>query len=395
MEHSKQNRKKIERDFNNMKIGILTYHRSHNYGALLQAIALRKVLVNAGHQVTYIDYWPSYHKHMYQLFSFALLRHKNFRGKIKYLRECILYHKNRKSRIINFNNFISENIEPYISSVNDNYDLIVHGSDQIWRKQPEIKTYNKVYFGKHEMKTKRKISYAASMGIITSDKADKSLLKDYILSLDAISVREGELKDLLLGMGMNDVHHDLDPTLLLPADFWINDFNLQKKYTQPYALYYKIQDSFDIGKIKKYIEARGLKLKIVYSKVLGKNSSENVYNINPRDFLELIYNAEMVFSSSFHGLAFSLIFHKQFYTSFTKNSSRAASLLSLINYDDRMIAPKADIPDNRKNVDFDKVDKILSQMRKESMNYLLYKAQNISHKEGCLKKGASKPGYQN
>ena len=52
-----------------MKIGILTYHRSHNYGALLQAIALRHKLEQLGHEVYFIDYWPQYHQQIYKLFS--------------------------------------------------------------------------------------------------------------------------------------------------------------------------------------------------------------------------------------------------------------------------------------------------------------------------------------
>ena len=54
-----------------MKIGIITYHKSHNYGALLQAIALRIKLVQMGHDVYFIDYWPLYHK---QLYDFSLSR---------------------------------------------------------------------------------------------------------------------------------------------------------------------------------------------------------------------------------------------------------------------------------------------------------------------------------
>ena len=54
-----------------MKIGILTYHRSHNYGALLQAIATRIVLKKMGHDAYYIDYWPDYHRRMYAIKSGA------------------------------------------------------------------------------------------------------------------------------------------------------------------------------------------------------------------------------------------------------------------------------------------------------------------------------------
>jgi len=49
-----------------MKIGILTYHRVPNYGALLQAIAARVILQQMGHNVHYVDYYPEYHRNKYK-----------------------------------------------------------------------------------------------------------------------------------------------------------------------------------------------------------------------------------------------------------------------------------------------------------------------------------------
>ena len=68
-----------------MKIGILTYHRSNNYGALLQAIALRKVLADMGHEVSFIDYWPAYHRHIYEAFSIASLKYRSLKGNYNYI----------------------------------------------------------------------------------------------------------------------------------------------------------------------------------------------------------------------------------------------------------------------------------------------------------------------
>ena len=120
-----------------MKIGILTYHRSHNYGALLQAIALRKVLSDMGNEVFFIDYWPNYHRHMYALFSVKwLINRPGRKSKLLYIKDCLLHCSVRKQRKQNFDLFISHFILPYISSCDDSYDVIVHGSDQIWRKQP-------------------------------------------------------------------------------------------------------------------------------------------------------------------------------------------------------------------------------------------------------------------
>ena len=67
-----------------MKIGIITYHKSHNYGALLQAIALRIKLVQMGHDVYFIDYWPLYHKQLYDFFSIKEMFNYGIKDAIKY-----------------------------------------------------------------------------------------------------------------------------------------------------------------------------------------------------------------------------------------------------------------------------------------------------------------------
>lgn len=353
-----------------MKIGILTYHRSNNYGALLQAIALREVLARTGHDVTFIDYWPAYHRHVYALFSFHnMIIKKGLYGKISYIKTCILNYKYRKIRKTNFDNFIKKNIEPYISSINENYDVIVHGSDQIWRKQPENNAYNPVYFGKHQIKTKRKVSYAASMGALPQKESDKAVLKEYISYLDNISVREEDLQVLVRGLGYSGVSHDLDPTLLLPEDFWINKFHL-KRCKERYALYYCIQPSFDVKQLCNYVESKGLKLKLIRHKAICADSEENVTTAGPLEFLQLICGAEIVFTSSFHGLAFALIFHKPFFASFLHNGSRASSLLRLCDLKYRMLVPRTTIPSDEKSIDYSKVDSCLEGLRNTSIKYL-------------------------
>ena len=355
-----------------MKIGILTYHRSHNYGALLQGIALREVLARAGHQVTFIDYWPAYHRHIYALFSFQwMMARKGFRAKISYLKNCIVYYKNRKIRKTNFDAFIKENVEPYTSSMDDEYDVIVHGSDQIWRKQPEMNTYNPVYFGKHQIKSKLKVSYAASMGIMPERESDKQKLKSLLASLNGISVRESDLLEMVDSLGFTEARQDIDPTLLLTSDDWVELYNLKKnKSEEKYALYYKIKNSFDIGSLQRFAEFNGLKLKIIYCKADGQDSDSEITTAGPRQFLELMYNADFVFTSSFHGLAFSLLFHKPFLASFTNNAGRAASLLSAMDLSDNLVPPKVDIPAQIGDINYDRVDSKLHLMRKSSMEYL-------------------------
>lgn len=361
-----------------MKIGILTYHRSHNYGALLQAIALRKVLADMGHEVTFIDYWPDYHKHMYDFFSWNSLREcDNIKDALKYIKNIVMFPISRRERICNFNVFIDKYIAPYVSSMNDSYDLVIHGSDQIWRKQPEMHTYNPVYFGKQQINTKRNISYAASMGILPDNDADKHLLKKLLSNLNEISAREENLKNLVSELGY-ECRQDIDPTLLMTGKDWCELLQITPHVEDRYVLYYKLlPDSFELDKISEFAKSKGLKLKILNSSASRPKSEKNITTANPKQFLELVYNADFVFTSSFHGLVFSILFHKDFYASFSKNPGRASSLLAMLNLSDRLLVPLSDLPIDNKRIDYNKIESILSNYRGTSYSFIQNLNKNI------------------
>lgn len=353
-----------------MKIGILTYHRSHNYGALLQAVALRTVLTEMGNEVTFIDYWPAYHQHMYAQFSSENMKNHTFKENFRYILRNIIKYKIKRERIQNFNGFINVHILPFLSQIDETYDLVVCGSDQIWRKQREMYSFNPVYFGNNNINATRQISYAASMGIITCDENDKALLKEYLSHLHRISVRESSLRNLVEGLGYH-CELNLDPTLLLDRDKWISMMDLQTSTTEKYILLYKIQsNAFDDNLILEYANKRNLKLKTLYGGPAKKNTEYDITTAGPQEFLSLISGAEVVFTSSYHGLVFSLLLHKQFYTSFSKNSERAISLLSMLGLSERLLEPRSTIPENLKNIDFEKTDSIIAEQRRMSIKYL-------------------------
>ena len=155
-----------------MKIGILTYHRANNYGALLQAIATRTILEKMGHDVSYIDYWPDYHKRKYDIFSINKFRI----GKFNYIKTILLYYSVLKKRIQTFNSDIDKYIQPYCTD-DTQFDAIIYGSDQIWRKQSELGDFNYVYFAASPYKAPLHIAFAASMGNVDLSQCAK--LKDY------------------------------------------------------------------------------------------------------------------------------------------------------------------------------------------------------------------------
>ena len=354
-----------------MKIGILTYHRSHNYGALLQAIALRYVLEQMGHQATFIDYWPAYHRHMYMVFSWhAMMQKRSKKSKFRYLQNCIMNWAARIERIERFAAFIRKYIEPHLSSMDENYDVVVHGSDQIWRKQPEMREYNPVYFGDNGIQTNKNISYAASMGVLPQTDDDFSKLKSLISHLNSISVRESGLKDVVHKLGFESTLC-LDPTLLLSVEQWKKIIPFVPSHGGGYVLYYYLQDNvFDKSEIIKFTKANKLRLITIYSKAIKRNTSDEITTADPEQFLSLIAGAKFIFTSSFHGLAFSLLFHKPFYASFKKNAGRASSLLSALGLDYRLLSPCSSIPNEDTTIDYNHVDSQLASMRQESLQYL-------------------------
>ena len=334
-----------------MKIGILTYHRAHNYGALLQAYALQTYLRGLGHNTEMIDYWPDYHAKTYDLLPDFM--NSPFKSKIKILILFLLGFNRIISREKSYKQFMStylglETTAKYktpeeLSDVE--YDIVVYGSDQIWWKSslPTFKGYDLVYWGNQPSKAKRKITYAPSMGVMNYDKEDLKLLERMMGNFDSISVRENTLKELLeTKMGCNSTLV-LDPTFLLDKLQWEKlcdsrpaPINFKEKYVFFYQLMRNDDASRLVDKVAKHYNCRVIEIRgRVDSLKFGKRYQQT---IDPIGFVQLIRNAHFVISTSFHGTAFSIIFEKQFFaTGMGKNSERAKSLLKSIYLEKRYI----------------------------------------------------------
>lgn len=358
-----------------MKIGILTYHRSHNYGALLQAVALRYFLSSLGHDVFFVDYWPEYHKRMYRIIDIQYIKEHSLVKSLKYLLRESLVLPIKIGRKQKFTKFISKNIDPYCKAESECFDCIIYGSDQIWRKQPGLSyQFNPIYFGEGNLLTNTHISYAASMGEATLEKEDGDKLNKWLSKFKAISVRESSLKKYLDSVGVSDVKLSIDPTLLLDKAEW-ERLAIEKIYgnnKKHYALFYDLMDgSFNKKTIREYANKRGLKLITITGSAKSCNYRKNIHAVlNPFEMINYISNAECVFTSSYHGLVFSLIFNKKVFASFRHNSSRAESLLDYVGLRDKiLIEPMAgNIKDI--NIDYDKCNDSLRLMRRESMKWI-------------------------
>ena len=357
-----------------MKIGILTYHRSYNFGAQLQAIALRLKLVEMGHNVSFVDYWPLYHYDMYALFPPLTIKNELKKHHLGYIKFLVLYFPRRFKKMRVMWKFMKKYSCPYWDKYNGktNYDVVIYGSDQIWRKQWGLgDKFNPVYFGENVLSTKRHIAYAASMGNLDLSPEDESFLKSSLSKFDKISVRESSLSDVLTRLGLKS-QVVLDPTLLLESEEWDKILKPKRIVSDKYVLFYEIAGkSFDRDSIKDFAKRHGYRYVEVKSGVSNKIGKKDIYDaVGPEVFVSLIKHAEMVFTSSYHGLVFSILYNKKFYASYSTNVLRAKSLLEDLDLEYCLLEPLCPLPDSLPEIDYEEVNIKMKQIRKASIDFL-------------------------
>lgn len=353
-----------------MKIGILTYHRVYNYGATLQAVALRLFLEKQGHEVSYIDYYPDYHRAAYRAFRIQDLQKKSLREKLYGLYLNLKHYNSRKARAKVYEAFLDKYIVPYCAKREDEqFDVIVYGSDQIWRKQPGMSYhFNPVYFGINGYIATRHISYAASMGGIHLNSSDMTFLKDNLTRFAYVGVRERDLYDILLPLGLSHLKQNIDPTLLLEAVEWDTAMQTRRVIDQPYVIYYKVREGFNEEKIEKWCRDNNKLLIKIMPFDTPKGSS---LNPTPADFISLIKYSEMVFTTSFHGLAFSIIYKKDVYVTVNSNSERMRGLMGTLGMGDRFVDANFVIPASIPSINYEIVYERLAEKHTESVEFLL------------------------
>lgn len=345
-----------------MKLGILTYHRAHNYGALLQAIATRTILERMGHDVSYIDYWPDYHKRKYDIFSI-----KKFRiGKFNYIKTILLYYSVLKKRIQTFNSDIDKYIQPYCTD-DTQFDAIIYGSDQIWRKQSELGDFNYVYFAASPYKASLHIAFAASMGNVDLSQCAK--LKDYWKNFSSIGVREEDLLDCVRNNGFQ-CELNCDPTMLLTSTDWDEILNTQRLVPDEYVLYYSLnKNAFDRKSIECYAKERGLRLIEICGGAEAERKGVYPY-ANIKQFVSLIKYADTVFASSFHGLVFSLLYNRKVFVSNQTNTMRLKLLLGRLGLDNLFVAPACTTFPDLEAIDYKGVNICINNLKEESLRFL-------------------------
>ena len=327
-----------------IKIGVITeYYNSTNFGGLLQAYALCKVLNEMGFDTEQICFsksklisnpWPNRLKNIYKPKYVLNYIYSKIQG-------CLLRRIFRKKNYYTSlfrNNLIPHSKEVYdesnITNTNSLYDIFIVGSDQVWNPD----WYNKGYSLSFVCEGKGKISYAASISKDSLSDKEKNTFAHDLQTYDAISVREKKSVKLLQPLVNKKVEYVLDPTLLLSVDEW-NSVSCSNIEYKDYIFCYFLGNNRNARRLVKEF-AKNRKMKIITIPFLsglriGDFLFGNIkeYNIYPEKFLSLIKNARYVFTDSFHASLFSLLFKKKV-VCFHRNSkhemgSRIISLFDL------------------------------------------------------------------
>lgn len=355
------------------KIGIVTFHRAHNYGAVLQAYALNKVIENLGYDVGFVDVQHENIAEGYRLIPKINVNKPLFtaKGYIHFLLDPLRKIKRSKG----FNNFIKCNFKLIPVNQENNIDIIVLGSDQIWN--PEYTNgFVDFHFGKIDgLKSRKVVSYAASMGKTVLDQEQKKIFNELINDIDVLGVREQSLQKLLEDEFDIKAMLNLDPTLLLDREDWNYIAKPLSTKDDEYILVYEVQANdltkYAVDKISKQL---GLKVIYLAAKSNFKIPSNYISDASPEQFLHLFNNAKFVITTSFHGTVFSIINNIPFLTIGFGNDidARSLSLLELVKLNDRIVFSEDNIDNivNDSYVDFETPNNLLNDYRKISINYL-------------------------
>lgn len=374
-----------------MNIGILTFHFSDNYGAALQAYALRRWLTERGHHASFIDYRPAHIEQGGQLSMPTTPARLKANLKVVYLAVSSFLHRHfghpgQKDKFVRFRAHflgIPTNAAPTDNGASlaaaQSYDLIVAGSDQIWSPSQHFGFDPNYFLAFAQTFSARKISYAASFGRDRVSSSEAAQLPRLLQHFDAISVREASgvtLVERAIGRKPANVP---DPTLLLDNYAELTDPAASAQGTEPYLFCYGLRSPDNIRQTAELV-ARHLSCPILSPHNPHRRWGEigqTVYP-DPAEWVALVKNAKFVVTNSFHGTVFSLLFKKPFIVAGLTGekataNARAIHLLRSVGLEGRF-APSFSAQNTEalmaREIDWAAVDRRLADLRQAGNEFL-------------------------
>lgn len=402
------------------KVGIVSCYFKNNYGSMLQAYATKRILDNNNipNETINIDGNVDFKKgkrkyYLSQILNFNFIKSKLGMIKMKFdIKLNKKLGKNVSIRNKKYKEFRSEfNLSRSSNTYSDlkklaeeRYTDIILGSDQLWLPVNVIADYYTLNWVPDNI---NKISYSTSFGVSNIPKKYNNLYKKFLNRINHLSVREDTGIKIIKDITNLDAKLVCDPTMLLTKEEWDEVAIKEKIIKDKYILCYFLGKNIEHRKF-----AERLRKKTGYKIVSLNHADEYVkysdvyadiipYDIGPKEWINLIKNAEIVCTDSFHGTVFSLIYNKVFFNfrrynskSTVSTNSRLDSLLKIVKVNNERILTGLEDVDKVLDykIDFDIVNKKLESYRKQSKEWLLnsitWKDDNIKHiditsKEDC------------
>ena len=316
-----------------LDIAILTFQFAHNYGALLQAYALKRFLQNEGHHVKIAPFFPDWAQKEYSIspFSKGITVRKRIRFTLQYPKRRLLaekFHQFQREMLEIDDSFETQReLEEYLNA----FEAVVFGSDQIWNDK--ITGDTDAYYGGNISSTR--IAYAASLGTKRITAVQKKYIKELFPRFKAISVRESTSKKLLEEVVDIPVTAVADPVFLLSRKEW-EEISVPVETAEKFMLLYFLRDDPSLlAGAKRIAEEHDLVIYEVHPTLARfHDGCTPLYHVGPREFVWLIQHAEYVCTNSFHATSFSVIFRKKLLHIPNEISpERTISLLSYIRID--------------------------------------------------------------
>ncbi len=358
------------------KLGIVTFHHAKfSYGAMLQAYATEAVCRRFVDDVEIIDYENPYEQKGAKTASTSAIG--TIKKNLNYLLRLTVFqgYRNQYRNSKNIDKFYHKVSSKKYEKIEDfcdaDYDILLSGSDQIW--SPELTNGVDEVFLLNFGNQQKRISYASSMGSYILNEEEQQKFAECLSRFDSISVREAHAKEQLQPLTQKDIEVVLDPTLLLRKEEWEEQLGIQSsaKTKEPYILTFFVSTGLESywDQVGKYVSELGLPVWNVQShKHKSVHVDKVVFAPSVSEFVELIANASVIITNSFHGTAFSLNFQKNVVPILSKkNPARVVNLLNMCGLSELIdIAPER----LHEDIDYREANALLEQSRKKSLMWL-------------------------
>lgn len=361
------------------KIGIVTFHSSHNYGSLFQAFAMAHVMRTLGLDAHIIDFR---HPATTARFEFVWwYKGQSLQANLSNLIYRGLFGQGKKRERM-FNEFIERNfpltkrVKSY-HCINEHFDYLVCGSDQIWNPKSTGKN-DPIYFLDFDDDTTVRFSYAASSGSTPFADGHEAEIKKYLSRMTKIGVREFFMKEYIYEKFGLVAEVTPDPTILVDANKWQELEEEVINIPKEYLIVYTIRNKEQCLKFAKGVAIK-LGLPIIFINPgrgrkdrAIKGADYTLCDISPGQWLWLYHHAEFVVSNTFHGNAFSVIYRKNF-VCYAPNLSdtRIVTLHKKIGLgESRLISNSDDFGIANKEIDYLPIENKIKKFQNEGLSFL-------------------------